>query len=223
MNYISIKTIMNNLLEHPLLKDLTLDKVVRHTADFIQLVGMPEILENKETTLRVNKYKAELPCDFFELIQMKTKDNCVEHYFKKSTSSFKENCNNLYTYRIEGGKIWTSIESGDIDIAYRAIVLDDDGFPMLSNDIYFIKALESYIKKFYFKILFEMGDINRFQYNEIDNDYNVAIAQCVNHLGMPSPEDIANIKYMLGQFLPDHHASESGYKTLNIDIKPTVQ
>lgn len=223
MNFVSVKTIMNNLLEHPLLKDLTLDKVVRHTADFIQLVGMPEVFETKETTLEVNKYKAELPCDFFELIQVKYTDNCRTNYLKKSVSSFKDKCENSYTYRIEGGVLWTSIESGNIDISYRAIKLDDNGFPMLPNDIYFIKALELYIKKFYFRILFDTGDINRFQMNEIDTDYNLALAQCVNHLGMPSPEDVANYAIMFSQFIPDRRASDYGYSTLNIEVKQTIQ
>ena len=223
MNFVSIKTIMNNLMEHPMLRDLTLEKVVRHAADFIQLVGMPEILLNKEATLKVDKYKADLPCDFFELIQVRSINCECPRFFKKSVSSFKEKCTDAYTYRIEGSKIWLSMEKGTIEISYHAIALDDDGFPMLPNDIYFIKALELYIKKFYFKILYDTGDINRFQMADVEQDYQLALAQCVNHLSMPSPEDVANIKYMLESYLLDQHGANTGYRTMTAEVKPTVQ
>lgn len=41
VNYISIKQVMSDLLDHPLLQDLTLERAVNYAVHFIQIVGVP--------------------------------------------------------------------------------------------------------------------------------------------------------------------------------------
>jgi len=43
LRYISIRQILDDLLEHPLLKDLTLERAVNHAVNFIRIVAMPPI------------------------------------------------------------------------------------------------------------------------------------------------------------------------------------
>jgi len=50
-----------------LLKDLTLERAVNHTINFIRIVGMPPIFEEKVTTLEVVDYRAALPCDLYKI------------------------------------------------------------------------------------------------------------------------------------------------------------
>lgn len=57
-------------------------------------------------------------------------------------------------------KIYTSIEKGEIELAYRAIMVDSDGYPLIPDDGTFAIALELYIKKRYFTILFDQGKIS---------------------------------------------------------------
>jgi hypothetical protein len=67
LKYISIRQILDDLLEHPLLKDLTLERAVNHTINFIRIVGMPPIFEEKVVTLEVVDYRAQLPCDLYKI------------------------------------------------------------------------------------------------------------------------------------------------------------
>ena len=41
--YISIRQIIDNLMDSPLLQDLTLERAVNYAVRFIQIVGMPSI------------------------------------------------------------------------------------------------------------------------------------------------------------------------------------
>ena len=49
--YISIKEVLDNLLDNPLLQDLTLERVVNYTIDFIRKVGMPKVYIEKTANL----------------------------------------------------------------------------------------------------------------------------------------------------------------------------
>jgi hypothetical protein len=46
-----------------------------------------------------------------------------------------------------------------VAISYKSIPVDKDGFPLLIDNPVFLKALELYIKKEVFTVLFDMGKI----------------------------------------------------------------
>jgi hypothetical protein len=64
------------------------------------------------------------------------------------------------TYKIQGMVIYTSMKEGTIEIAYRAIAVDKDGYPLIPDKSTFTNALELYIKKKCFTIWFDLGKIN---------------------------------------------------------------
>lgn len=217
--YTSINTVLNNVKEHPLLKNLTLEQVVRHTSDFIQLIGMPQILEHKTVDIPIDEYKGDLPCDYYSIEQVKMTNDCnKEVYLKKDLSTFGTKECAYPTYKVVGRKIWTSFEKGNVTIAYSAIAVDKNGYPLLPNDIYFIKALQAYIKNFYFGILYDTGEVNQSQRLYAEQDYLWCLARCTNYLSMMTPEDMANIRYMFEQVLPHHHAEKTGYSINNESI-----
>ena len=51
--YISIKEVLDNLLDNPLLQNLTLERVVNYTVDFIRKVGMPKLYIEKTAKLEI--------------------------------------------------------------------------------------------------------------------------------------------------------------------------
>ena len=68
--YISIKQILDDLLAHPLLKDLTLERAVDHAIHFLRIVGMPKLFSEKVETIRIEDYRAALPDDFYIIIEV---------------------------------------------------------------------------------------------------------------------------------------------------------
>lgn len=71
IQYTSIKRVMDNLMEHPLLRDLTLDQAIRYTIRFIGLHGYPKLYKDKITTVYIDNYRGVLPCDLVSIIQVK--------------------------------------------------------------------------------------------------------------------------------------------------------
>ena len=66
--YISIRQVLDNLLDNPLMQDLSLERAVNYAVRFIQKVGMPSIFLEKTEEIEIEDYRGKLPCDFYEMI-----------------------------------------------------------------------------------------------------------------------------------------------------------
>ena len=82
------------------------------------------------------------------------------------------------TYKIQGGFIFTSIKEGEVELSYKAIIIDDEGFPMIPDNSKFTRALEAYIKKQWFTILFDMGKIQNAVLQNTQQEYAWAVGAC---------------------------------------------
>lgn len=85
---------------------------------------------------------------------------------------------NTHTYKIQGSCIFTSIEKGDIEIAYIGIKTDEEGYPMILDNSSYLRALELYIKKQWFTILFDMGKIQGPVLQNVQQEYAWAVGDC---------------------------------------------
>lgn len=101
--------------------------------------------------------------------------------FIHSTDTFHMSENKLIgglTYKIQGGYIFTSIEEGEIELSYQAIIVDDEGYPVIPDNSKFTRALEAYIKKQWFTILFDMGKLQGPILQNTQQEYAWAVGAC---------------------------------------------
>lgn len=197
---ISIRIILDKLLRHPLLQDLTLEEAVDYTVDFMRIVGVPSMFTEKTEKLEIVNYRAKLPCDYNSMIQVRLLSNNGNIAFRYSTDSFHmsdchSNIGADLTYKIQGNIIYTSIEKGCIEISYTAIDTDDDGYPIIPDNSSFTRALELYIKEQYFTILFDMGKISPSVLQNTQQKYAWAVGDCqteFNRLSIDEMESFCN-------------------------------
>lgn len=215
--YISIRQILDDVLDHPLLKDVSFERAVNHTVHFIRIVGMPRVFLEKTEVIQIENYRGALPCDFNKMIQVRTHGECDHRHgiFRHSTDSFhmsedKENSFDL-TYKIQGGVIFTSMRDGSIEIAYEALAVDSEGYPMIPDNSSFIRALELYIKKYYFNILFDTGKITPQVYNQVCQDYAWAVGQAQSDMVRPTIDQMQSITNMLNTLIPRVNEHSRGF------------
>lgn len=223
--YISIKEVLDNLLDNPLLQDLTLERVVNYTIDFIRKVGMPKVYIEKIANLEVKEYRALLPCDFHKMIQVRTfKEGCSQT-FRSSTDNFhfsnnKRDSHDL-TYKLQGQVIYTSMKNGIIEIAYQAIPVDCDGYPMIADNSSFREALELYITKKRYKVLFDIGKIRGDVYSSTCQDYAFAVGQAQTSLIMPTIDEMESITNSWNTLIPRVTEHRMGF--INNGSKETLK
>ena len=208
--YISIKVIMDNLLVHPLLQDLPLDRAIAYAVDFIRIVGMPRIFEDKTEILEIEEYRAMLPNDFHNMLQVRTAFNGRTIQLINSTDNYHTSTNKNgmdYTYKVQGNIIYTSFKEGKIEISYQSIKVDEEGYPMIPDNSSFTRALESYIKKQWFTILFDLNKINNAVLQNVQQDYAFNVGQAQSDLVRPTIDQMESITNMWNSILPGKHHS----------------
>lgn len=222
VNYISIRQVLDDLLDHPLLQDLSLERAVNYAIHFIQIVGVPNEFEEKTALIDIKDYRGCLPCDYYDMIQVRTykEGEYCPRVFRYTTDSFhlspKKGDSDTWdlTYKLQNSIIYTSIKEGTIEIAYHAIKVDKEGYPMIPENSSFIQALELYIKKKVFTILFDQGKINNVVLQNTQQEYAWAVGQAQRDLTMPTIDQMESISNMWTQLLQRNNEHSKGMKPL---------
>ena len=180
------------------MQDLTLETAVDYCIDFMRLVGVPDMFTEKVAVLDINNYRAALPEDFYQVNQVRTTEG---NYFRYAGDTFHTHkcfdntVNADLTYKIQGGVIITSIEKGCIEISYQAIAVDEEGYPMIPDNSSFTRAVQAYIKKEWFTILFDQTKISQQAFQQAQQDYAWAVGDCrseFNRLTIDKAESLFN-------------------------------
>jgi len=175
----SIGAVIDGLMMHPMLRNIGIDAAVKYAVEFMRIIGCSLVFDEKIDVIKITNYRGMLPCDFYSMIQVR--DNKTGECYHSTTDSFHMAHGNGkggdLTYKIQGNCIFTSEKDRDIEIAYNAMLEDEDGFPLIPDNSKFIRALESYIKLKQFTILFDMGKLNMNVLTNAQQEYAYLIMQ----------------------------------------------
>lgn len=259
IQYTSIKRVLDNLLDHPLLRDVDLDQAVRYVIRFIELHGYPQLFEDKLADIEIHHFRGELPCDLISIQQVR--DKCTGICLRGMTKSFNPGLkdhshyhdrhprfdkagfpdlvngernpmippcymdgmdrwcdhphpisDNEMSFKTQGRIIYTSFPEGVIEIAYRAIPVDDDGYPLIIDDENYIAALEAYIKVRVFTIKFDTGKIAAPVLQNAQTDYAWLSAQLMDTMTIPSLSEMESISRSLLTLIPNMRTFDRGFK-----------
>jgi hypothetical protein len=151
--YESIKLILDRLLRNDILSGISFESVVDYTIDFMEIMSVPSIFIEKLYEGNIEDYRADLPCDFVEDIQVILTDSRKNLSYNMPARSATDTFHNHYscsgightlepTFSINRSYIYTSIEKGKVSMVYNAILTDEEGYPMIPSDRTFLEALE---------------------------------------------------------------------------------
>lgn len=273
--YVSIKLIMDKLLRHPMLSDLTLETVVDYTVDFMRIVGIPKMFMDKIAVIPINNYKAALPSDWVETVQIKFNNRMMRSatntfYLDPSTDTQEQLYNSRIitdafevitaylelhkndeigpdtptrieiqansilvdgnaietprgniqvgnedaTFAIQGSIIQTSVLTGNLIMAYKAIATDDEGYPLLVDNSNFTRALEFFIKKQHFSILFDLGKVTQQVMSKAEVDYAWSVGSCENDMKRMDLSKAESFFNSYRSLIIKDHMFEEGFKKL---------
>lgn len=239
IQYTNIRRVLDNLMDHPLLRDINLEQAVRYTLRFISLHGYPKLYKDKSTIVQIKDYRGMLPCDLESIIQVKDmhSDICL----RSMTDNFEhgdfhmddccprvENIKNqreLYiphnghsnkelTFKTQGRVIYTSFPHGKVEIAYKSIPVDEDGFPLIIDNENYLAALEAFIKVQVFTILYDTGKINAGILQNAQQDYAWRAGELQDEFTVPSISEMETYTRMYNTALMSVKHFDSGFKDL---------
>lgn len=243
IQYTSIKRVLDNILDHPLLRDVTLEQAIRYTIRFIQINGFPKFYKDKIEDVEIQDYRGLLPCDLISIIQVKDKDTgiCLRSMsdnFPKALepkpiekenlltdAKFPKNIDRLYipkgqkyleepSFKTQGKVIFTSFPKGCVEIAYKSIPVDENGFPLLIDNENYLAALEAYIKVQVFTIKFDTGKINGNVLQNAQQDYAWKAGELQSEFNSLSPSEAESFTRFWNTLILSETHFDQGFKDL---------
>lgn len=227
--FVSLKQVMDNVLDHPLMQNLSFERAVNYAVRFIRLMGMPKQFIEKTAIIPIKEYRGCLPCDYYEMIQVRLADGkhgkghrpymppvpVRDPYFRYTTDNFHMSKDKQpswdLTYKIQGTIIYTSVRDCEIEISYRAIPVDDEGYPMIPDDSAFIHALEMYLKKEHFTVLFDVAAIQPQVLANAQQEYSWAVGQAQSSMAKLSIDEMEAFTNMLNTMVTRVTEHEKGF------------
>lgn len=227
--FISIKVLIDRIMERPIFKDLQLDNAIRWGKWCMEAIDNPEFLTRKIEIIDIESYRGFIPYDMLsckkvEVIEDTTKNTSTRQSMGASGDPFMKDLVNRNidsgakfrtpTYSLEGNYIFTDFEEGRLQIAYDALPSDTSGYLMVPDHSSIIKAIESYIKWRHLEILNDLDIVayNKVQLEEQNYLWYIAQAQADHFMSnLDTAETMINIQ---SQLYPDRQQHQNGYKTL---------
>lgn len=247
LQYTSIKRVLDNLMDHPLLRDLNLEQVVRYTIRFIGIHGHPKLYQDKIEDVKIEDFKGLLPCDLISIIQVKDLDTgeCLRDMTDNFTPGLipshhptppphKDLLNNMKppknlkemyipplrkyreepAFKTQNRIIYTSFPEGIVGISYKAIPVDENGYPLLIDNENYLAALEAYIKKQVFTIKFDTGKIQQGVLQNAQRDYAMLAGQLQSEFTIPSISEMEAISRAMTHLIPQVRNFDNGFVDL---------
>lgn len=213
LQFISLREVLSRVTRHPLLQDMDLEAAIQYAIDFMGIVGLPPIFEDKQACVDICNYRGLLPCDVVRVLQVREEKSKAP--LRSMTDNFNGHSRGIpagMTFKTSNRVITTSFKNGRVLVSYKAIKVDEDEVPMIPDNPTFLKALESYIKKERFVVLFDTGKIKGDVLQHAEQDYCWNVGKLTTDFKLPSESEMQTIANMMHRMIPSRREFEAGFK-----------
>lgn len=118
-----------------------------------------------------------------------------------------------YYYSIAGNWVKTNIRAGYLLISYQAIPTDEDGYPMIPNDVSFFEALYWYVNMKITYPQWKNGQVRDAVYYDAKSSWNYYRKQAYGNAMMPNGDQLESIKNTWIRLIPEINADKNFYST----------
>lgn len=224
INYKSIGSVLWTVLRNPLAAELTADEASEYALEFIKLLGAPVAYEDKVSKpIQLTTHKAELPCDILYLqgVRIVEVDDNLEVLsgtaLRAATDVYhkvESNDNTECTYSVSKGIIFTSQPKGYIQVSYRGIATDEDGYPLVPDNQKVLLGMEYYILSRYLEPMWLMGKITDKAFEYIQQKRYFYMPSAFTSLQMPTVDKMESLMNTLNRLIIVSNSHTNGFKNL---------
>jgi hypothetical protein len=220
--YVSLATIIEKIHRNTKgIHRIDFYDAVEWAGEAIELIGSVFTLKDDHACIKIEDYKGKLPCNLFLL--MGTREYQYKYPMRYSTDTFhhalvcqeiNSNCAGAdITYSINDDYMFTSFQEGTVEISYKAIPTDDQGYPLIPDDIKFVQAVTHYILERLDYIGLRTGAVQQYIYEKtsLERDWYIAAAQ--NRRNLLSIDSMESLKNNWLRLVPKINQHSDHFKT----------
>ena len=146
------------------------------------------------------------------------KDKLMSLIKPDSSNAFVRNKEDLitldYVYYINNNYIKLNVRDGYLKVAYQAMAIDEDGYPMIPDDESFMEALYWYVRMKLLYPLWSLGNVRDRVYDDAVWNWNYYCKQAFGRAMMPSVDKLESLKNQWLQLFPEIYKFNGNFSTL---------
>lgn len=234
--YVSVNAIIEKAYrDMGAIDQLNFGDAVEWIGEAIEFIGAPMQLIEKVETICIKNKRGKLPIDMHLLItagaspySTKEENDCKENgvfkpVFKQmrySTDAYHMfcseccdyRCNSDITYKVNDDFIFTNFDEGTVRLAYKAIPVDENGYPRIPDDVKFKNAVSYHLMM---KIGFQLwmrGKIPNAVYQKIEQDRDWYMGAAQTRGAIPNPDMMESLKNNWIRLIKKINQQHDGFK-----------
>lgn len=207
-----------------LVQGVDLHDAIEWAGEAIELIGAPQSLADKVACITITDGRGDLPCDLHLVMQTRYKGSNGYSPMSYATNNFHRYCGSSVheqtpcsvNYTLSDDCIFTNFDQGVVEIAYKGLPVDENGWPTIPDDIKFIKAVEYYIREKIDYKLWRSGKLPQGVYEKTVQEQTWYLAAAQTRGAMPSVDEMINIKNNWLRLIPKINQAENFFQELGI-------
>jgi len=216
METISVGELIYRINEHPLLKNVKKSDIVTHIKTVVELIGVPALYKDAYVRLTIKNYRAKLPDDFHSRTAVRVVVDGQKRVLTHNMNDYKgfedkinaktENDGNyeetMFTHHITNGYLYVDFQEGEVELAYKAYMEDENGWPLIPKNESLVLAIENYIKARHFGILADMNANFERAYQRAEQQYTWYVQQAHNSMLQLDPVEAKALAERIFRMIP---------------------
>ncbi len=119
---------------------------------------------------------------------------------------------NEYTYTAQNGVIKTSVRNGDLELSYKALACDKEGYPLVADNENMKLALEYYILFRYLEPMWLVGKLTDKAFNYVDTKKCFYMASAETSMQLQGGDHLESVMNAVNRLIINDTAFNNFYK-----------
>jgi hypothetical protein len=224
--YVDLAEVIERVFQdYPFSEEIKVSDATLWAFRCLNSLGIPDFYVTKVTNgegdnpdpIVISNWRGTLPLDIHAIYLARDYDTLIPMYC--SSSPFKTNETapvNQYAsslvYNTNNSFIFTSFETGNVELQYSAFPTSPLGLPMIPSEERIINAVVTFIAEKVAKILYIEDKLSRDKYEKIEQDSLFYMASASTKARMPSVDQMEVLKNQWMRLVQDPNLHEASFK-----------
>lgn len=232
--FTSIKTLLAKLYRDlNINEELPENTLVEWIAEGLNMIGAYSQFNEVSDCIELTAGKAKLPCDFYKLVSINYKGHPM--YWTTNQNAHNYQCSSCqipvcsgacdYTFYLNDSYLITNITGENINICmvYLAMPVDEDGYPMIPEDVYYMKALTAYVTYMIDYQEWRKGKQADKVYQKSEQDWLFYVNSARGSANMPNAAQLQRLKNIWVRMLPLTNEYDRSFVNLGRKEKRNIE
>ncbi len=213
-------------------KELNFLDIVEWCNEVLLKVGAYAQFNEISECLTMTDGKSQLPCGFYKLVDISYQGQPLSWATNTMANNYQcegckiEKCCAQHTFYINDSCIITDVvvtgtsvsdvpdSSDKLCIVYLGMPIDDDGYPMIPDDVYFMEACAKYVTYMIDYQDWRKGQVADKVFQKSEQDYLWYVNAAKGAANMPNAAQMENLKNILIRLIPKQNMYNRGFSGL---------